>query len=95
MSDIVRAARPEVSIDAACEAVGLAKATHYRALSPRHGPFKKKRVPRALPEVERKAVLEALHEPRFEDLAPAEVYATLLDEGRYLCSQRTMYRILF
>ena len=35
-----------------------------------------------------------LHEPRFVDLAPAEVYATLLDEGRYLCSERTMYRIL-
>jgi putative transposase len=39
-------------------------------------------------------VLEALHEPRFVDLAPAEVFATLLDEGRYLCSERTMYRIL-
>jgi len=40
------------------------------------------------------AVLAALHEPRFVDLAPAEVYATLLDEGRYLCSERTMYRVL-
>jgi putative transposase len=39
-------------------------------------------------------VLEALHEPRFVDLAPAAVYATLLDEGRYLCSERTMYRLL-
>jgi putative transposase len=35
-----------------------------------------------------------LHEPRFVDLAPAEVYATLLDEGAYLCSERTMYRLL-
>ena len=35
-----------------------------------------------------------LHQPRFVDLAPAEVYATLLDEGRYLCSLRTMYRVL-
>src|SRR5260370_39360969 len=40
------------------------------------------------------AVLAVLHEPRFVDLAPAEVYATLLDEGQYLCSQRTMYRVL-
>ena len=32
--------------------------------------------------------------PRFADRAPAEVYATLLDEGVYLCSERTMYRIL-
>jgi putative transposase len=38
--------------------------------------------------------LDILHEPRFVDLAPAQVYAGLLDEGRYVCSQRTMYRIL-
>ena len=43
---------------------------------------------------EREAVLAILREPRFADLAPAEVYATLLDEGRYLCSERTMYRVL-
>jgi putative transposase len=52
------------------------------------------RSPRALQPQERRAVLEILHEPRFADQAPAEVYATLLDEGRYLCSERTMYRIL-
>jgi putative transposase len=39
-------------------------------------------------------VLEVLHEPRFVDLAPAEVYAMLLDDGRYLCSERTLYRVL-
>ncbi len=39
-------------------------------------------------------MLDVLHEPRFVDLAPAEVYATLLDEGAYLCSERTMYRLL-
>ena len=39
-------------------------------------------------------MLRILHEPRFIDLSPAEIYATLLDEGRYLCSERTMYRIL-
>ena len=39
-------------------------------------------------------MLDVLHEPRFADKAPAEVYATLLDEGRYLCSERTMYRVL-
>ena len=39
-------------------------------------------------------MLEVLHETRFVDLAPAQVYAQLLDEGRYLCSERTMYRIL-
>ena len=39
-------------------------------------------------------MLDVLHEPRFMDLAPAEVYATLLDEGIYLCAERTMYRVL-
>ena len=39
-------------------------------------------------------MLDTLHESRFVDLAPAEVYATLLEEGRNLCSERTMYRIL-
>ena len=47
-----------------------------------------------VPGQERVAVLAALHEPRFVDLAPAEVYATMLDEGVYLCSERTMYRVL-
>lgn len=50
--------------------------------------------PRALSDTERTTILATLHEPRFVDLAPAEVYATLLDEGTYLCSERTMYRLL-
>src|SRR3954465_8801112 len=50
--------------------------------------------PRALTAEERQTVLDRLREPRFADLAPAEVYATLLDEGVYLCSIRTLYRIL-
>lgn len=49
---------------------------------------------RALSEEERAEVWAVLDEPRFADLAPAEVYAQLLDEGRYLCSLRTMYRVL-
>jgi putative transposase len=53
-----------------------------------------RRSPRALTIEERALVLDELHSPRFVDLAPAEVYATLLDEQRYLCSERTMYRIL-
>jgi putative transposase len=85
---------PELSIVAACSALGLARATFYRLLRPVHGPALKRASPRALPVHERAAVLAALHEPRFVDLAPAEVYATMLDEGRYLCSERTMYRVL-
>lgn len=50
--------------------------------------------PRALDANERQTVLDLLHSPRFYDVAPAEAYATLLDEGTYLASERTMYRIL-
>jgi putative transposase len=50
--------------------------------------------PRALVPAERQRVLDVLHAPRFADLAPAEIYATLLDEGTYHCSERTMYRVL-
>ena len=84
----------ELGIVAVCAALGFARATYYRQLRPFHGPYLKKLVPRELSSVERQGVLAALHEPRFEDLAPAEVYATLLDAGKYLCSERTMYRVL-
>jgi len=50
--------------------------------------------PRALSQGERQSVLEILHSDRFVDTAPAAVYATLLDEGRFLASERTMYRLL-
>jgi putative transposase len=76
-----------------CVALGIAKATYYRQLKPKAEPLARRSM-RALPPTERQAVLAALHEPRFADLAPAEVYATLLDEGVYLCSERTMYRVL-
>ncbi|APR76088.1 Mobile element protein [Minicystis rosea] len=51
-------------------------------------------MPRALSSGERQQVLDVLHAPRFVDRAPAEVIATLLDEGQYLCSERTIYRVL-
>lgn len=94
MMESIKGLVPEVSVTAACESLGLARATYYRELRPMHGPARKRPSPRALPAEERRAVLDVLHEPRFEDLAPAEVYSTLLDEGRYLCSERTMYRVL-
>ena len=95
MMDLVKQVGPELGIVAACAAVGLARATYYRQLEPPMlGPAPKKLSPRELAIDERKAVLAVLHEERFVDLAPAEVYATLLDEDRYLCSERTMYRVL-
>jgi hypothetical protein len=84
---------PRLGIASTCAAIGLPRATYYRRWS-QSAPSRRRSSPRALSVAERSAVLAALHEPRFVDLAPAEVYATLLDEGRYLCSERTMYRLL-
>lgn len=77
-----------------CAALGLPRATFYRRSRPMHGPARRRRSPRGLSVEEKARVLAVLHEPRFADLAPAEVFATLLDEGVYLCSERTMYRVL-
>lgn len=86
---------PSVGITAACVALAVPKATYYRCKSPRPLSERARSVsPRGLTEGERLATLALLHEARFVDKAPAEVYATILDEGRYLCSTRTMYRIL-
>lgn len=83
-----------VGYTAACAMLAVSRATFYRARAPKHGPYRKRATPRALVEQERHEVLCTLHQERFMDLPPAAVYATLLDEGRYLCSERTMYRIL-
>ena len=86
---------PMLGVLATCAAFGVALATYYRHRAPVHGPRRRRpSPPRRLSNDERRAVLDALHEPRFVDLAPAEVHATLLGEGRYLCSLRTMHRIL-
>jgi putative transposase len=78
----------------ACEALGLPRATFYRRSRPMHGPAQHRSQARGLTREEKARVVAVLTEPRFADLSPAEVYATLLDEGTYLCSERTMYRVL-
>lgn len=85
-----------VGIAKACAGLGLPRATYYRQLSPQREKTKEPRrsQPRALSEAEREAVLDILNSERFADRSPAEIYATLLDERVYLCSRRTMYRIL-
>jgi putative transposase len=80
----------------ACRALGVAPATIYRRRRP---PQPRGRRPRpisvrALSDDERVAVLDVLHCERFLDCSPAQVWATLLDEGRYLASERTFYRLL-
>lgn len=84
-------------VGALCAAFDLPTATYYRAQRLAAAPVVRAARPsptRALPPAERQQVLDVLHEPRFVDLAPAQVYATLLDEGIYRCSERTMYRVL-
>ena len=85
------------AVSRACEALGVARATLYRLWErkldysdgcPRPKPE------RSLSDPERQEVLQVLHSERFVDQSPGELYATLLDEGRYLCSVRTMYRVL-
>ncbi len=78
-----------------CRAVGLARATYYRRKQPKAVPAVRPAPQRALGAEERARVLAVLNEERHADLAPATVYAKLLDErSEYLCSVRTMYRLL-
>lgn len=85
---------PRLGVAPTCTALEVPRASYYRSRAPRPEPQSRPTPARALPAEERQTVLDVLHEPRFVDLAPAEVYATLLDEGRYLCSERTLYRVL-
>jgi len=88
---------PQVGTAAACRAMGVSRASLYRRRNPSRDAScvrPTRGQPRALDGVERRQVLDLLHSPRFVDRAPAAVHATLLDEGEYLCSVRTMYRIL-
>ena len=89
---------PVLGSKAACEILGVARATLYRRRKPpaikADGEAVRRQSPRALSEPERQAVLDVANSQRFADTAPGAIVATLLDEGDYLCSIRTMYRIL-
>jgi putative transposase len=102
--DAVTQLAPTVGILAACDFLAVARASFYRqrpVLVPPGSPaadpappFEPAPPARSLSKAERDVVLQVLHEERFQDRSPAAVQATLLDEGQYLCSTRTMYRIL-
>lgn len=80
-----------------CQALEVPRASFYRQRvrkTPTAWAGIRKRPEHALSDGERQTVLATLHEPRFVDLAPPQVYARLLEEGQYLCSVRTMYRLL-
>jgi putative transposase len=85
-----------VGVAAACGALGVPRSSFYQTQTPPQPPPPQPRPPsrRALTDVEQQAVRDLLNSQRFVDRAPRTVYAILLDEGRYLCSWRTMYRIL-
>jgi putative transposase len=94
MIEAVEEIAPKVGVSTACASLDLPRSSLYRA---RQGPQPARPRPkpkRTLRDAERKAVCDTLNSQRFQDAAPRQVYATLLDEGIYLCSWSTMYRIL-
>jgi putative transposase len=99
MTDALAALAPASGItQAACASLGLSRASvqrrRARQVSPPLPLRPRPRPQRALTITNQQTVLGLLHEPRFADQAPAEIYASLLDQGIYHCSIRTMYRIL-
>lgn len=94
--ELLRARDTVIPLKPASHVLGLARATARRRLAP---PMQRPQPapppsPRKLTEPERQAVLEGLHSERFQDQPPRQVYAELLDEGTYLATPRTMYRLL-
>jgi putative transposase len=88
-----------VGMVTACHVLGVSRTELYRERQPAvQSEVPEKIEPRgsvrALSETERETVRQELNSERFQDQSPREIYATLMDEGRYLCSYRTMYRIL-
>lgn len=84
----------QIGVKRACEELGVPRSSLYRARHPQSEPAPRPTPARALSEDERRAVRDVLNSERFVDSAPRQVYATLLDEDVYLCSWRTMYRVL-
>lgn len=80
----------------ACRVLAVPRATHerHRRPAPKRERAPRPPSPRALTAPERQVVVEVLNSPRFVDQPPGEIYPRLLDQGLYLCSPRTMYRIL-
>lgn len=96
MSALIAERDPLIPVQRACTALDMPRATLYRHFKPKatKAAARRRCSARQLSDAERQAVVHVLHEPRFADQPPAQVYAKLLDEGRYLCSIRTMHRLL-
>jgi len=90
---------PHIGVAAACAVLQVNRSGVYRARVRLHGPSRpvpgpRRRPPLSLTPAEQEVLLGVLDSERFADVAPATVFATLLDEGRYYGSIRTMYRLL-
>jgi putative transposase len=83
-----------VGVSAACQSLGVPRSSFYRAQRPGQELKPRPTPQRALSQEEKVQVRDTLNSERFQDCSPRQVYATLLDEGTYLCSWRTMYRVL-
>lgn len=98
IEDAISELTPIIGTTKALEAVGSDRASWYRAHRHSPAPPRSERVatpqPRALSDVERKEIKATLESDEFVDEAPATVYAKLLDQGTYLASVSTMYRVL-
>jgi putative transposase len=100
--DAVEQVAPELGLSEACRVIGVPRASFYRHRRPPRGrpcivdrpPKGPRRHRNALTAAERQRIVEVCHQPRFWDASPLEVYFTLLDEGVYLGSWRTFYRVL-
>jgi len=86
----------ETGVKPACEALNINRASFYRAQAPGSYVIKpeRPRPPLALTDEEEQTIRDIMNSQRFADASPYEVYASLLDEGEYHCSIRTLYRIL-
>ena len=85
---------PTLGLTTACDILSVPRSSVYRARQPKPAPAAQPDPVRALSAAEREHVRQTLDSERFVDCAPREAYATLLDEGTYLCSPSTMYRVL-
>jgi putative transposase len=83
-----------IGVEKACRVLSIPRSRLYRSRQIPSQPRPRLPSPRALSEAEISAIRAILNSERFQDQSPREVYATLIDEGQYLCSYRTMYRIL-
>lgn len=98
--EAVAASHGQCPVRKACEALALAPRTYYawkrppRPSTQPEAPALRQDHPRALSEEQKQHALAVLNSPRFADMSASQVYANLLDEGVYLCSERTLYRLL-